>query len=143
MTSRVILLVDDDVKVLLALKKRLEHEGYRVITATSGEDALERMVDAAVDVVSLDVNMPGGLSGLDVAAALRADPHTANVPIIFVTGSADEEFKQRCTAVGGRYFLAKPFDSDLLCQMLKGIFARDELAEIQRISHAKRRQPVG
>lgn len=142
MSRKSILVVDDDVRILLGLQKRLTSEGYHVETATDGAQAIDQARRLAIDVISLDVNLPGDISGLDVAATLQRDPHTARIPIVFITGSADEAFKEKCSAVGGRYYLAKPYDSDLLIQMLRGIFGADELSEAQRISSAKRRQPV-
>lgn len=139
---KTIMVVDDDAKILLGLKKRLEHEGYRVITALDGKQALEVARDNAIDAISLDLQLPGDMSGLDIAGALRADPHTSQIPVVFITGSADEEFKSKSAGVGAKYFLSKPYDSDLLIQMLRGIFGQDELAEMQRISSAKRRQPI-
>jgi CheY-like chemotaxis protein len=140
--SKTVLLVDDDADLLLAGQRRLTHAGFRVLTATSGASALEQMRAGGIDAISLDVELPGGPSGLEVAAALRRDPQTAQIPTIFITGSADEDFKQKCAAAGGRYFLAKPYDGDLLVQILRSIFATDELAEIRQITSAKRRQPV-
>lgn len=142
LNGKTILTVDDDIKILLGLQKRLTHEGYRVISATDGGSAIELARDETPDAISLDVRLPGDLDGLEVAATLQEDPRTARIPIIFVTGSADQEFKAKCQAVGGKYFLAKPYDSDLLLQLLRGIFARDELAEIRNLSAAKRRQPA-
>ncbi len=142
LNGKTILTVDDDIKILLGLQKRLTHEGYRVVSATDGRSAIELARDESPDAISLDVRLPGDLDGLAVAATLQKDPRTARIPIIFVTGSADQEFKAKCQAVGGKYFLSKPYDSDLLLQLLRGIFARDELAEIRTLSTAKRRQPA-
>jgi CheY-like chemotaxis protein len=139
---RTILVVDDDIDLLLAGQKRLTHAGFRVLTAACAADALEQARGGGVDAISLDVGLPGGPNGLEVAAALQRDPRTAKIPIIFITGSADEDFKRKCEAAGGRYFLAKPYDGELLVQILRGIFATDDLAEVRRIAHAKRRQPV-
>lgn len=143
MNGKTILTVDDDTKVLLALHKRLTSAGYRVLSATDARGAVDLAREELPDAISLDVRLPGDQDGLAVAATLQQDPRTARIPIIFVTGSADQEFKAKCQAVGGRYFLSKPYDSDLLLQVLRGVFATDELAEIQRLSSAKRRQPVG
>ncbi len=138
--GKTILVVDDDSKLLLALQKRLTHAGFHVLTAMDGTQALELARDEPVDAISLDVRLPGDLDGLEVAAALQKDARTARIPILFVTGSATDDFKAQCKAVGGRYFIAKPYDSDLLIQTLRGIFGADELSEAQRISSAKRRQ---
>ena len=139
---KTVLVVDDDTSMVLALQKRLAQAGYHVLTALNGVDALERARRCTVDAISLDVAMPGAVSGFDVAHELRVDPRTARIPIVFVTGTADEHFKERCSAVGGRYFLAKPYDAELLLQTLSNMLAADELAEIKRISGVKRRQPI-
>jgi CheY-like chemotaxis protein len=139
---RTILIVDDDVPMLLALQKRLEHAGYHVLAAGNGPDALRMVQDNGIDAISLDVGLPGDMDGLSLARLLQADPHTAGIPVIFITGAAHDDFKQKCRAVGGRYFLAKPYDPDLLLDLLRGIFGTDELAELRRLSDAKRRQPV-
>lgn len=142
MMRKTMLVVDDDAKLLLGLQKRLEANGHRVVAAMEGSEALERARQEPIDVILLDVSLPGCVSGLDVAAALRQDARTARIPIVFITGSADESFKQRCTAAGAKYFMAKPYDPELLLQTLRGIFGEDELSAAQRISRAKRRQPV-
>jgi CheY-like chemotaxis protein len=139
---KTILLVDDDIDLLLALRRRLIQAGYRALTATDAQSALERARGGLADAVLLDVCLAGSESGLDLARALQDDPATAPLPIIFVTGSATDDFKQRCEAAGGRYFVSKPLDLDLLLQVLRVIFGADELAEARRVSGAKRRQPV-
>ena len=96
-----------------------------------------------VDAITLDVALEESLSGLDVAASLNKDPRTAGVPIVFVTGTADAQFRKKCEAAGGTYFLSKPYDAELVIRILASIFGKDELMEIKRLSHAKRRQPIG
>lgn len=139
---RNILTVDDDYAMLLALKSRLEHAGYRTFTASNGSEALTIIHDNLIDAILLDVGLPGPLNGLEVAESLKNDSNTSSIPIIFVTGYANSEFKRNCEQAGGRYFLTKPYDSDLLIQILRSIFGQDELAQAQLISKAKRRQPV-
>lgn len=141
--SKTVLVVDDDASVCLALQKRLAHAGYRILTALNGEEALSFARDDRVDAITLDVALGGSLSGLDVAAALNRDPQTAAIPVIFVTGTADNQFNEKCRAVGGTCFLAKPYDAELVLRLLEGIFAQDDLAEVKRLSKAKRRQPMG
>lgn len=139
---RTVLAVDDDVHVLTAHMKRLSQAGYRVRPATNAADALEAVREERVDAVLLDVEMPGEMDGLDLAAILHKDPLSAGIPIIFVTGRAHQDFPERSRQVGAKYFVSKPYDVDLLLRVLDGIFARDELGEAQRLSHVKRRQPV-
>ena len=139
---KTILVVDDDPNVVLALQKRLTHAGYRVLTALTGEDALASARGEQVDAITLDVAMAGAFNGLEVAEFLRQDVRTASIPTLFVTGTADARFKEKCEAAGGTYFFSKPYDADLLIRVLKGLFASDELGEVQRLSRAKRRQPA-
>ena|SRR3990170_4945781 len=139
---KTVLVVDDDFGILVALEKRLSSAGFLVLTAPSGIDALEHVRQHAVDAILLDVRMPGELDGLGVATTLHKDPDTAHIPVIFVTGAAEAMLKQRCKAIGGQYFICKPYDEDVLVRLLKGVFAQDELAELKKIAKGKRRQLV-
>lgn len=137
-----VLVVDDDPHIVLGLEKHLTHAGFRVLTGSSVDDALTKARAFPVDAIILDVNAPDDRTGLDAARTLQQDPRTASIPVVFVTGAADERFQDRCRAAGGRYFISKPYEGALVVQLLCGIFAKDELAEVRRISRAKRRQPV-
>jgi CheY-like chemotaxis protein len=138
---KTVLIVDDDVQILLGLHKRLIHAGYDVLTATTGEEALAQAVEFRIDAITLDVALPGKMTGLGVAEALRSHSLTSRIPIIFVTGEADSRFKEKCARVSAQYFLAKPYDPDVLLKILEGIFAKGELARVRTLSSAKRRQP--
>src|SRR5436190_328053 len=94
--SRMILTVDDDAAILLALKKRLSAAGFDVLAAASGAEALAHARDHCVDAITLDVNLSGDIDGLSVSSSLHRDPRTATIPVIFVTGAADADFKRRC-----------------------------------------------
>lgn len=142
MAIKTVLVVDDDPAVVLALRKRLLDAGFDVQTACNGKEALHLARDTTVDAITLDVGLAGDLDGLDVARELSSDPHTAQIPVIFITGTTDPEFKDKCESVGGRYFLAKPYDADVLVRILEGVFGDDALSQVREISCAKRRQPV-
>ena len=105
-----ILVVDDVPQNVRLLQAVLEPRGYTVITAGSGEEALERL--AGVDLVLLDVVMPG-LDGYEVCRRLRADPGTSFLPVVMVTASGAQE-KRRAIEAGADDFVAKPFDHDEL-----------------------------
>lgn len=108
-----LLLVDDRRTNLLCLKLLLEPEGYRLLTASSGAAALGALRTDHVDLVILDVMMPG-LDGIEVAERMRASPATSGVPILFVTAAPDEvaRFSQRDRDDVAT--LPKPIDGDSL-----------------------------
>lgn len=139
--NKSILVVDDDPRVVLAIQKRLEHAGYQVQTATRPDQAL-RLARCGVDAITLDCELQAHLNGIQLARTLSCDRQTRNIPIVFITGRADPEFETLCNAVGAHCFLSKPYDGQVLVQLLDNLFARDELAQVQQISRAKRRQPM-
>lgn len=92
----------------------LELEGYEVITASDGEEALNRVLSERPDLVILDVMMPK-LNGKDVCRRLKSDPKTSKVPIIFLSAKAQELDVEAGLELGADAYVTKPFDpSDLL-----------------------------
>ena len=93
-----ILLVDDDEDMLAMAGRWLEKGGYNVTKATSGEDALKAIEGEKPDLVLLDYAMPG-MNGPAVLKAIRSNPDTKNIPVLYRTGmddmngDSDEEFK--------------------------------------------------
>ncbi len=79
-----VLVADDDADILRLLSQRLGHRGYRVITAETGDSALDMALDNPPDAAILDGIMPG-LEGHEVCAAMRANPRPALVPIVLLT----------------------------------------------------------
>jgi signal transduction histidine kinase len=110
-----ILMVDDNANnlfTLRALLSRLPH--CRVIEARSGEEALMRTIEETVDLILLDVQMPG-MDGFETAEHLRMTERTRAIPIIFVTAVFKaEEFARRGYAIGAVDYLTKPIDDNLL-----------------------------
>ncbi len=100
-----ILLVDDEDAVQKLLTYPLERDGYRVIAARDGEEALKRFDEQPVDLVVLDVMLPL-LDGLEVCKRLRA---TSNVPIIMLTARDDEVDKVLGLELGADDYITKPF----------------------------------
>jgi DNA-binding response OmpR family regulator len=110
---KTILLVEDDARIVKAMHLRLTAQGYNVVTAADAVYAMDRAVKFVPDVAILDINLPGG-SGLMVAERMRATPDTAHIPVVFVTASQRESFRQRAGELGAA-FVQKPFSStDLL-----------------------------
>jgi CheY-like chemotaxis protein/DNA-binding CsgD family transcriptional regulator len=123
----VVLIVDDVPDNLAVLHDALDESGYTVLVATSGEAALALVAKAPPDIVLLDAVMPG-LSGFEVARRLKAEPATAGVPIIFMTGLTETEHVLEAFGAGGVDYVTKP------------IRPREVLARIAAHLHTARSQ---
>jgi DNA-binding response OmpR family regulator len=113
-----ILLVDDDVHILRAVGDFLTANGYNMLFAGSGHEALRVLQAARPDLILLDIMMPD-MDGGDVAQAIRERAPTAKVPIIFLTAAVrDDEVKQHGGKIGGEVYVAKTASpSDLLARI--------------------------
>ena len=105
--SDVVLIVDDVPDNLSVLHDALDESGFTVLVATSGEAALKRALQALPDIVLLDAMMPG-MDGFEVARRLKADPQTAAIPIIFMTGLLETEYLVAALEAGGVDYVTKP-----------------------------------
>ncbi len=102
-----VLVVEDDVDIRGLVENRLRRQGHRVVSVASGEEALAAIAEkGAPDVAVLDVLMPG-MSGLDLLRTLRADPATADLPAVFLSGRIQESDIDAGRALGATY-LTKP-----------------------------------
>jgi adenylate cyclase len=111
-----ILAVDDQPANLRLLDAVLSPRGYRVVRATSGEQALELLPSSDVDLVLLDIVMPG-IDGYEVCRRIRSAPETAFLPVVMITASGHQE-KTRAIEAGADDFVSKPFDqSELLARV--------------------------
>ncbi|MHB0976959.1 MAG: response regulator [Candidatus Aquicultorales bacterium] len=115
--GHVVLVVDDEPDIVRLMKLQLEKEGYRVLTALTGEDAIEMAKTERPDVVTLDILMDG-INGFEVIRRLDEDPATASIPVIVISVVCDEE---QCYSFGGARYLSKPIDKDRLSQTIKGL----------------------
>ena len=114
-----ILAVDDVPENLEIVQVRLEAEGYEVITATDGDEALARARDSEPDLILLDLSVPY-LDGFEIIKALRSDPATRNIPVIVLTGHGDDETYTRARELGAAQLLTKPVERDLLIKAIGG-----------------------
>ncbi|RYG23141.1 MAG: response regulator, partial [Burkholderiales bacterium] len=104
-----ILIVDDDIHNRRLLGMLLKTQGYTTVEAATGEVALEKVVEHSPDLILLDLMLPG-ISGHEVARLLKADPASANIPIIMVTVKIDREARLVALKAGVEEFLTKPID---------------------------------
>ena len=113
-----VLVVDDDDVIRQLITVNLELEGFEVIPAVDGQDALDKVKDVQPDVVTLDVMMPR-VDGWEAAERLRADPDTAHIKVILLSARAQESDIQRGEGIGVDAYLTKPFDPDELIDVVR------------------------
>ncbi len=102
------LVVDDDQALQEVLRDVLEAEGYVVVAADDGEQALRQWDEARPDIVLLDIRMPG-MDGIEATRQIRALPgDESRIPIIAVTAHTDGENREACHAAGMNAFIGKP-----------------------------------
>lgn len=117
---RKILVVDDDILVLEALRELLVADGYEVATATRGQEALEVMEREHFDLVVLDVVMPK-MTGFDVCRQIRArDDEKSRVKIIMLTAKTDPRDLEIGEEAGCDLYLTKPIDPRKLKELIRG-----------------------
>ncbi|WP_346238399.1 ATP-binding protein [Niabella insulamsoli] len=114
-----ILVVDDQTENIYALKKLLESKNFEVDTASSGEEALKKVLKADYALIILDVQMPG-IDGFEVAETLSGYSRTKEVPIIFLSAvNTEKKFIAKGYASGGIDYITKPVDPDILMLKVK------------------------
>ncbi len=112
MSARV-LVVDDILPNVKLLEAKLSSEYYDVVTATSGEEALQRVQNDNPDLILLDVMMPG-MDGFEVCKRIKQDPAYAHIPVVMVTALTDSVDKVRGLESGADDFLSKPVNDTAL-----------------------------
>jgi DNA-binding response OmpR family regulator len=105
---KTVLVVDDEQDILDLVRFRLEHDGYRVLTASDGHTGLTLALAERPDLCILDVMMPK-LSGLEVLAHLRADPATVDTRVILLTARGQDADIDRGFELGAHDYVTKPF----------------------------------
>ncbi|HEV2368355.1 MAG TPA: response regulator [Acidimicrobiales bacterium] len=104
-----ILVADDDPVIQKLLQVNFQMEGYEVVLAGDGLEAVEKAGQVSPDLIVLDVMMPR-MNGLDAAERLKADPVTASIPIIILSAKAQEIDVKAGRATGADDYMTKPFD---------------------------------
>jgi len=112
-----VLIVDDEPTARTLLRLILVRAGFQVVEARNGYEALDRLNETAVDLVLLDVMMPG-MSGIEVCEKLRADEKTAVIPILLFSAKTDALSIRRGLLAGANEYLTKPISPDVLLSHL-------------------------
>jgi len=117
-----VMVVDDDHVIRGLLEVNLEMEGHDVVTAVDGRDALDQVSATAPDLLLLDVMMPN-VNGWQVAEALKTDPATRHIPIVFLSARAMEADVRKGTELGVDAYVTKPFDPIDLMDLVRRLLA--------------------
>jgi CheY-like chemotaxis protein len=112
-----ILLVDDEPSIRETVSFILEMEGYRVVTAGNGDEALEQIRRLQPPVVLLDAMMPRR-DGFDVCRTVKSDPTLAATKIVMLTALGPKTDQERAMAAGADFYVTKPFDEEELLALL-------------------------
>ena len=123
-----ILVVDDEPNNRLLLEVMLEPDGYAVVTAAGGEEALAMIAQNPPDLVVLDVMMPG-MDGYQVAARIKSETATRHIPIIMLTALNDRNSMMHGLNAGAEEFLAKPVVRAELSLRVRNLLRLTESAE--------------
>jgi len=119
LAGRAVLVVDDDVRNIFALSSVLERRGMKVLTASTGREAIA-LLQATRDVaiVLMDVMMPD-LDGFETMQLIRRDPAFQRLPIVALTAKAMKGDRERCLDAGASEYLAKPVNTEQLLSALR------------------------
>lgn len=136
-----LLVVDDEAKLLRAIAVTLREEGYDVMTASGGAEALVRINEAMPDLIISDIRMPG-LDGYRLAHSLRSNARTELIPIVFLTAKDSRLDRLVGFRTGADAYLTKPFDPEELLAVVSNILKRVERtnAELARLVKTARGQ---
>ncbi|MGB9840540.1 winged helix-turn-helix domain-containing protein [Thermovenabulum sp.] len=128
MANEKILIVDDEPNILELLKFNLENNGFKVIKALNGEQALELIKLEKPDLILLDVMLPG-IDGYELCKILRRKTDTSEIPIILITAKNEEIDKILGLEIGADDYITKPFSVRELIARVKAVLRRVEKKE--------------
>lgn len=120
--GRLILVVDDEARMVRFIQLNLEHDGFRVITAYNGREALEQVRSQLPNLILLDVMMPD-LDGFDVLERIREQ---SAVPVIMLTAKGEEDDRVRGLELGADDYVTKPFSPRELVSRVRAVLRRTE-----------------
>ena len=118
--NRLILVVDDEERMVRFIRLNLEHDGFHVVDAYRGAVAIQRLRDAMPDLVLLDVMMPD-IDGFEVLKMIR---EISSVPVIMLTAKGEEDDRVRGLELGADDYITKPFSPRELVSRVKAVLRR-------------------
>ena len=123
MADNKILVVDDEEDILELVRYNLAREGYKVVCAATGEQALNKAGAEPFDLIVLDLMLPG-IDGLEVAKKLKSKPDTRHIPIIMLTAKGEEADIVTGLELGADDYVTKPFSPRILIARVKAVIRR-------------------
>ena len=118
--SKTIMTVDDSASVRQMVSFTLKGEGYEVIEAEDGKDALSKLNGSTVNMIITDLNMPN-VDGIELIRTVRANPNYKFIPIIMLTTESQDSKKQEGKAAGATGWIVKPFKPNQLLAVVKKV----------------------
>jgi len=115
-----VLVIDDEVDVANLIKVNLEDQGYDVVVAYNGPDAIAIARERKPEVIMLDLAMPG-MDGFSVMKVLKQDKETEHIPIIVLTGHDTKGYKQKSLMLGAAQYMTKPFSEKDIVEEIKKV----------------------
>jgi len=119
----IVMVVDDSITVRKITSKLLERQGYRVVTARDGVDALEQLKGELPAVMLIDIEMPR-MDGFDLTRNVRGDPRTMGIPIIVISSRSAPKHRARAQELGVNVYLGKPYEEAELLQQIAAFVPR-------------------
>ncbi len=119
-----ILVVDDEVQLVEMVKIRLEANGYEVLAAYDGQEALDKTREEKPDLIVLDLMLPK-LDGYKVCRMIKFDEKYKNIPIILFSARAQESDKEMGVQVGANAYITKPFEPQALLSKIKELLGEE------------------
>ena len=132
MSKEKILVVDDEQDLVKLVRFNLEKDGYKVVTAYNGEDALFLARKERPELVILDLMLPG-IDGLEVCKKLKADPELANIAIVMLTAKGEEVDITLGLKLGADDYVTKPFSPKELVARVQAVLRRSKVLRQQKI----------
>lgn len=123
--AKKILVVDDNVDMVDLLKSILEMEGYEVIEAFDGQEALDKTKQQHPDFILLDIMMPV-MDGWEACRRLKGCRKTSEIPVTILTARVDPQDKERASQLGAEDYLTKPFEPDELLKRIKKVVVKKD-----------------
>ena len=114
-----VMVVDDSLTVRKIAGRLLSREGYHVLTAKDGVDALEQLLEVVPDVMLVDIEMPR-MDGFDLTRNVRADARLKDIPIIMITSRMADKHRNYAKEIGVNHYLGKPYQEDELLGLIAG-----------------------